>query len=100
MNAPNVRERASVRWPFRILATLIVLACVVAVVGNLVAGWQYGMPVLKWQFFAALPGAAWFVRLALYAAIHGKVPASAHWPFASENVLLWYAIVFAFISHA
>jgi hypothetical protein len=100
MNIPNVRPKNSVRWPFRILASLIVAACVFGVIGNVFAGWPIETPLLKWQFLAALPGTAWLGRLAWHVAIHGRPPASPHWPFASDNVLFWYVVTFAVVSHA
>jgi len=74
--SPNVTPRVPVRWPFRILAALVVLAVAVATIGTLSLGSSHDAPSFKWQFLAGLPGMAWLARLAWHAAIHGKSPAS------------------------
>ena len=98
MELPKVRPGIPVRWPFRILAALIVLAGVVAVIGTGVMGWSEADSSLKWQFLASLPGMAWFVRLAGYAAIRGKSPAAEYWPFASDRVFLLYFIIWLVVA--
>lgn len=95
-NAAYTSRRMPVRWPFRLLAGLIVLAGSAVVIGMAVSGWSDGLPSpLKWQLLVTLPGLAWLMRLAGNAAIKGKSPPSHYWPFASAWVFLVYVVVFA-----
>lgn len=98
MHSPSVMPRASVRWPFRILAALVVLSGAVAIIGEILAGSAHQEPS-RWQLLASLPGMLWLVRLAWCAAIQGKPPVHPCWPFATERVLscymaIWMAIYF------
>jgi hypothetical protein len=95
----NVSYRVAVRWPFRILAVIIVLAGLVAVAGAVFAWWSYGAGLPKWQFLFSLPGIAWLIRVAWESAIRGRSPASQYWPFASQKVFTVYAIVFLLASY-
>lgn len=90
MQSPSVNLKASVRWPVRILAALVVLAGALAIVGSVVAAWTQRQPLAKWQLLAGLPGILWLVRLAWYAAIQGKSPTRPTWPFATDRVLFFY----------
>ena len=100
----NVTPRLPVRWPFRILAAIVVLAVAAATVGTLAGtlalGRSHDAPSFKWQFLAGLPGMAWLARLAWYAAIRGKSPASPCWPFASYRVFFIYVIIWAIALYA
>lgn len=87
------QPRKSVRWPFRILAALIVLASVVALAGTGIAVWTRDQPSLQWQLLASLPGMLWFARFSWHAAVHGRSPATDHWPFASSRVFSCYMFV-------
>lgn len=89
MNSTGVDVNPSVRWPFRILAALIVLAGVAAVIGELFAGASRQEPS-RWQLLASLPGILWLVRLAWWAAVRGKSPPHPCWPFATDRVLFCY----------
>ena len=89
----SAKPMASVRWPFRILAALIVLAGVLAIIGGIVAGWSRRAPWSKWQLLANLPGVLSLVRLAWFAAINGRSPANPSWPFASDRILFIYMAV-------
>lgn len=60
----DVRPGVPVRWPFRILAALVVLAGVVDMIGASVIGWSHQAPSFKWQFLASLPGVACAASLA------------------------------------
>lgn len=95
----NVSSRVAVRWPFRILAAIIVLAGIAAVVGAAFAWWSHGAGVPKWQFLFTLPGVAWLIRMAWESAIRGRPPASQYWPFASQNIFTVYIIVFLVASY-
>ena len=72
MELPKVSPEVPVRWPFRILAGLIVLAGLAAMIGTGLTGWSELDPSLNWQFLASLPAVVWLVRLAGYAAVRGK----------------------------
>lgn len=85
--------RVPVRWPFRLLAALVVVAGIVATVGTLLAGWHRGEAALRWQLLASLPGVAWLVRVAWYAAVRGRSPTPEYWPFASQSVFSFYVVV-------
>lgn len=90
--SPATTPRIAVRWPFRVLAVLIILTGVVAIVGMALSGW-HGAASARWQFLASLPGFAWLLRLGWYAAVRGRPPAAEYWPFASQRVLACYVIV-------
>jgi hypothetical protein len=88
------------RWPFRILAALVVLAGIVATIGMVVSGWYQGAAVIRWQLLASLPGLVWLGRLCWYAAFRGRVPVQESWPFASQRVfavyvILWFVAMYA-----
>lgn len=89
--------RKSVRWPFRIFAALILLLAVVAPMGYGYIAWSEGRAMLAWQLLASLPAAAWFIRFNWHAAIHGRSPATEHWPFASQRVLSCYMLAWMFM---
>lgn len=91
--SPTTTPRVAVRWPFRVLAVLIILTGIAAVVGMALSGWQHGTVSARWQFLANLPGFAWLFRLAWHAAIRGRPPAPEYWPFASQRVLACYFVV-------
>jgi len=89
----NVSSRMPVRWPFRILATVIVLAGLIAIAGGTLASWFHEAGLTKWQALFALPVITWLIRLAWESAIHGRPPASECWPFASQKVFMVYIII-------
>ena len=92
MQSPNVKPRTPVRWPFRILAALVVLTGGMAIVGEVFAG-SSRQEFSKWQLLASLPGMLWLVRLAWCAAIRGTSPANPSWPFSTDRVLFFYMAV-------
>jgi hypothetical protein len=85
--------RAIVRWPFRVLALVIVLAGVAAVAGRALAWRPYGAGPFEWRALLALPGIAWLVRVAWSSAIRGRPPAFECWPFASQEVFTVYVVL-------
>ncbi|HET8942862.1 MAG TPA: hypothetical protein VFN13_12840 [Rudaea sp.] len=89
-----------IRWPFRILAGLVVLADIVATVGMVISGWHQGAAVIQWQLLASLPGLVWFGRLCWYAAFRGQSPAQESWPFASQRVFAAYVILWSVAMYA
>src|SRR3954468_3748921 len=92
METIKQHPRLSVRWPFRILGAFIVAVCAAVVIGTGVSVWSTGLASIKWQFLAALPGMIWLGRLA-YAAVRGRLSAPGYWPFASQKVFNWYALI-------
>jgi len=92
MQSHKVKPRTTVRWPFRILAVLVVLVGGVAIVGEVFAGSSH-QEFSRWQLLASLPGVLWIVRLAWCAAAQGKSPSNPCWPFSSDRVLFCYMAV-------
>jgi hypothetical protein len=95
----NVSPGVAVRWPFRILAAIIILAGLLAVVAMVLAWWSHGADFPRWKTLFALPGYAWLIRMAWESAFYGHPPASKCWPFASQNVLVVYVIVLMVASY-
>jgi hypothetical protein len=95
----QIPVRIAVRWPFRILAALVVLAGLAAIVGGAIAWWSHGAILPKWQMLFALPGLAWLIRVAWESAIRGRPPASECWPFASQRVFTVYVIALLVASY-
>lgn len=95
----NVSSRVAVRWPFRILAAIILLAGLAAVAGAALVWRPRGAGLYRWQFLFSLPGIAWLIRVTWASAIHGRSPASQYWPFASQNVFTVYVAVFLAASY-
>jgi len=93
MQASIGKPKASVRWPFRILAALIVLVGVLAMAGVMLVGPPHEQRSVKWQFVASLPGMLWLVHQAWWAALKGRSATHSSWPFASERVLACYVAV-------
>lgn len=88
-HSTNANAKASVRWPFRILAALIVLAGGAAIIGEIIAGSSNQEPY-RWKLLASLPGILWLVRLAWWATVRGKSPTYPCWPLATDRVLFCY----------
>ena len=83
----------SVRWPFRVLAGLILLVSALAAVVYCLAIWNgaLGDPSIAHAIY--LPAFAWFYNLCYSAAANGAAPDNATWPFASESVFNTYMIL-------
>lgn len=96
----DVAHRIPIRWPFRLLAAVVVLAGVAATAGMTLAAWHQGTGFTHWQLLASLPGLVWFGRLCWYAAARGQVPVQEYWPFASQHVLTCYGIVWLLVIYA
>jgi hypothetical protein len=90
--------RTPVRWPFRVLAVVIVLAGATAVAGDALAWWLHGAGPSGWRALLALPGIAWLVRLAWSSAIRGRPPVFEYWPFASQKVFTVYVVLLLAVS--
>ena len=98
-NPQTTTPRVAVRWPFRVLTVVIVLTGVVATVSMVLSGWPQGAASVRWQLLASLPGVAWLVRLAWYAAVRAQAPTPEYWPFASQRVLTFYVIVWCAVMY-
>lgn len=91
--APSPEHQASVRWPFRMLAGLIVLAVLIDVVGLGYAIGSGRAPFPDLRYLVLLPALFWFVRVAGYAVVHGHSPRPEWWPFASNGVAMSYLVI-------
>jgi hypothetical protein len=93
ITSTELPSRRAVRMPFRILAALICLVGSAAVLGKAYIAWKSGAQALRVQDVVMLPGMAWFMRLAFYAAVRGAVPTQEYWPFASQRVAGCYWLI-------
>ena len=91
------RGRA-VRWPFRLLAAVIVLAALFAALGSAYAAfWHRDLRAALFTV-SGLPVAALLGRLGGYAAWKGQVLRNPFWPFASGSVaFVWILIAWIVI---
>ena len=95
-SAAMANEFRSVRWPFRLLAALVVCAATVAILGTAwaeVSGQGFAQGGSSTAFLVGLPAIAWLLNLAWSAAVHGRSPSNGHWPFASERVMMAYMLI-------
>jgi cytochrome bd-type quinol oxidase subunit 1 len=98
MDTGTTRPRAiSVRWPFRILAGLIVLASLTVGIGFLVMARSRGASILGAKQLVPLPGVLWLMHLGWVAAVRGRAPFREWWPFASGGVVFGYFVVLLFV---
>ena len=94
------RGRA-VRWPFRLLAAIIVLGALFAALGSVYTAIRH--KDLRAALFAlsSIPIAALVARLGGYAVWKGSVIRNPVWPFASgSTALVWVLIAWIVISYA
>jgi hypothetical protein len=81
--------------PFRVLAAVVGIAAAIALVRTLFLMWR-GARSLTVGDAVMLPGGAWLLRLAFYAAVDGKPAADIEWwPCASRTVMKYYALLVA-----
>ena len=94
---PHTPVRQPVRMPLRVLAAFVGIAAAVAVVGTPFLIWR-GARVLTVGDVVMLPLMASGIRLAFYAAVHGKAPADGEcWPLASRRV--WNCYMFLMLAY-
>jgi len=93
-----ISPKRSIRWPFRVLAALVVLAGAVAVLAATWMIWRDPWSEQGEELVIFLPGIAWILNLSLSAAISGRSPEDLHWPFATERVFGIYVIVAFFVA--
>ncbi len=96
ISIPQTAIRPSVRMPFRILAALIGIIGTIALLGASFLVWR-GDRVPTIGDIVMLPGMAWFMRLAFYAAANGKAPTNENWPFASRGG--WNFYLFSMLAY-
>ena len=90
----------SVRWPFRFLAGLVVLAGLVAIFGFIFMAWSGSDPRMGSKQLIFLPGVVRLIRFAWHAALQGRSPSSQWWPFASERVAMCYFAILLLVLYA
>jgi hypothetical protein len=94
--ASNAGARVSVRWPFRMLAGLIVLAILIDAIGFSYAIGSGRVPFPGLRYLVLLPALLWFFRVAGHAVVYGCSPKTEWWPFASSSVALGYLAILWF----
>jgi hypothetical protein len=88
----------TVRWPFRALGALLVVACTAVVATALYGTFVYHLTQSAIFALALLPTTALIIRTVGAAVLTGRVPPSPLWPFPSGVVaLVWIAISVAII---
>jgi hypothetical protein len=93
------RGRA-VRWPFRVLAALLVLAAVFALAGSAYTAFRRGDLRAALYTVTFLPIVALVVRLGGYAVWKGSVLRNPYWPFASGALAsLWVLMGLIIVSY-
>ena len=91
----------AVRWPFRLLAAVIVLAALFAALGSVYTAFRHKDPKAALFALALVPVAALIGRLGGYAVWNGSVVRNPFWPFASGLVAFaWVLITWIVISYA
>ena len=100
MNATAAHPKSNipVRWPFRVLAGLIVVAGVIAITGSAYIDWAHGGTSPEVRHLLLLPGALCLVRIAWHALVEGRSPETQWWPFASERVAKCYFVAVFLVS--
>ena len=89
-----------IRWPFRVLAAVIVLAALVGVLGGAYAAVRQRDLRAALLLLAAAPISALMIRLCGYAAWKGRVIGNPNWPFASGAVtLVWLFTAWIIVSY-
>lgn len=86
---PLAQKRIAVRAPLRVLAALLWLFALVAFLGMAYVAWK-GDQSLPVKHVVMVPGMLWLSRLVFHAAVYGKAPEDANWPFASSQVATGY----------
>ena len=85
------QKRIAIRTPFRVLAALVWFFALVALLGLAYEAWKGDQP-LPVKTVVAVPGTLWLFRLVFHAAVYGKAPEDANWPFASSQVRTGYLL--------
>jgi hypothetical protein len=89
-----------IRWPFRVLAAVIVLAASVGVLGGAYSVVTHRDLRAALLLLAAVPISALVMRLCGYAAWKGRAIGNPNWPFASGAVALsWLITAWIIVSY-
>lgn len=90
-----------VRWPFRLLATVIVLGALFGTLGCAVNALRHKDLRAALLALSSVPLTALVARLGGYAVWKGYVIRKPYWPFASGSVVLfWLLISWIIVSYA
>ena len=98
---PTLTTRGrQIRWPFRLLAAVMVLAALIGILGGAYSVLGHGGPRAALMLLAAAPVAALTARLCGYAALKGRAIGNPNWPFASGSVALsWLVAAWIIVSY-
>jgi hypothetical protein len=86
-------EAAVVRWPFRVLGAVLVVASISGLAGALYAAFVGYDIRLALFALAMLPTIALICRSTGFAVVAGRTPPSPFWPFASGKVAFIWILV-------
>jgi hypothetical protein len=90
------RRPSTIRWPFRLLALILVAGTVLATLGNAYVAFRHKDPTAALLALATAPVAALVGRLGVHALWNGAVVRDPYWPFASGAVVAaWLLLVWA-----
>jgi hypothetical protein len=93
------RRRSAIRWPFRLLALVIVAVALFVALGSAYIAFTRKDLRAALLALAAAPLAALIARLGVYAVWTGRVGADPYWPFASGSVAaVWIAMAYILAS--
>lgn len=99
----SVNGARIVSWPFRVLATFLLAACIFAWGGAAYQGFANGRPNGILHAVLLLPLIALLARTCGYAVLSGRVLRNPLWPFASGTVTsVWIVVmvaIFEYTSH-
>ena len=83
----------TVRWPFRVLAAIIVLGALLGALGSVYTAVRHKDPRAALLALTFAPIGALVGRLGGYAVWKGGVVRNPFWPFASGSVAMFWLIV-------
>jgi len=89
----HARRGSAIRWPFRLLALLLVLAALTGTLGSCYIALTHQDPRAALLALAGAPLAALIVRLGGCAVWKGTVAGDACWPFASRKVAMAWLLL-------
>jgi hypothetical protein len=98
-SSANSKTRPAVRWPFRAIAAVILVASVAVTFSVVWSIWSPDATRLPLSILIDLPAALMGIRLGYFAAVRGCAPTTMYWPFASGRIVFWYFVVLAFADH-
>ncbi len=97
----HTKRASAIRWPFRLLALIVVLAALAAALGSVYIALTHKDPRAAVLALGYAPLAALLVRLGGYAVWTGSVVRNPCWPFASQAVAVtWLLLTWLISSYA